>query len=306
MKWYHFGVIAMLCFALAFVSAQAATVNTNSQSMVIVNATTSEVVAGKNIDTVRPIASITKLMTAIVVIETKLPMDEKITITKDDVQTASLRRQTFGASLPIGTVITRENLLLLTLMNSHNRAAAALGRNYPGGLPMFVQLMNMTADRIGMKSSHFAEPTGLSANNTSTAHDLALLVQYASQYEEIQRLSTSSKAITSYEYRDKIRDVQFGTTNRLLVTPSWDIDLQKTGYTGAAGRCIVMLTNVKDSPFIVVLLNSSSTIDRAADAIRIRGWLETGSVPTARQVRALNPYKTKSRVKSKHKRHKRR
>lgn len=306
MKWYHFGLIAILCFTLACVSAHAETVSTNSQSMVVINAVTHEVVAGKNADIIRPIASITKLMTAVVIIETKLPMDEKITITKDDVQTASLRRQTFGASLPVGTVITRENLLLLTLMNSHNRAAAALGRNYPGGLPMFVQLMNITADRIGMKNSHFAEPTGLSADNTSTAHDLALLVQYASQYEEIQRLSTSSKAVTSYEYRDRVRDVQFGTTNRLLVTPSWDINLQKTGYTGAAGRCVVLLTNVKDNPFIVVLLNSSSTVHRAADAIRIREWLETGSVPSARQVRALNPYKAKARIKSKHKRYKRR
>jgi D-alanyl-D-alanine endopeptidase (penicillin-binding protein 7) len=310
MKWHELLYVGCwLVLGLVWGSHEAAAstpFSVSSKSAVVIDATTNEVVAGKDADTIRPIASITKLMTAIVVVESKLPMDEKITITYDDVQASSLRGHQSGGSLPVGTVITRENLLLLALMNSHNRAAAALGRSYPGGMVAFVQQMNTTARRLGMASTQFVEPTGLLAGNTSTAQDLALMVKHASQYAEIQRLSTSRKAVASYEYRDTSRDVQYGTTNRLLSTPNWDIDLQKTGYTGAAGRCVVMLTSIKENPFIVVLLNSASPAHRAADAIRIREWIETGSVPSARQVSALNPYKVNARHYKKHREHKRR
>jgi serine-type D-Ala-D-Ala endopeptidase (penicillin-binding protein 7) len=304
MKWYKsmcVGCWILLGVVMGTSSAWATTpFSVDAKSAVVVDATTNRIVADKGADTIRPIASITKLMTAMVVLDAQLPFEEKITITTEDVQTASLRKQTYSESLPVGTIITRENLLLLALMNSHNRAAAALGRTYPGGLATFVQQMNIKAAELGMRDTQFVEPTGLSAANISTARDLAVMVRAASQYPDIQRFSTHTHAVASYKYNDHVRDVSYSTTNRLLATPHWDINVQKTGYTNAAGRCVVMLTSIGDNPFIVVLLNASSSYNRAADAIRIKQWIETGIVPSSQRVRALNPY----RVSVKHTKHK--
>lgn len=298
MKFIYVALFSLMCS-----NAVADTPPISSASAVVMDATTNELVTHKNAFVVRPIASITKLMTAMVVLDAHLPMDEKITITEQDALTASLRGHMYSTSLAVGTVITRENLLLLALMNSHNRAAAALGNSYPGGLSAMVEHMNAKAAVLGMYDTHFVEPTGLSASNTSTARDLAVMVKQASIYPDIQRFSTSVRATASYEYNEIPREVSYGTTNRLLTLPQWDVDVQKTGYTGAAGRCVVMMTNINDTPFVVVLLNSTSSYQRSADAIRIKTWLETGSVPSSLQVKALNPYKL---VSIKYKRSKRR
>lgn len=276
----------------------------NARSAVVVDISSGEIVASKNEDDVRPIASITKLMTAMVTIDAGLPMDEQITITNDDVKHTMLRGRPYSTSLPVGTILTRKELLHLTLMNSQNRAAAALGRTYPGGMEAFVHSMNTKATAIGMLNTTFVEPTGLMSTNVSTARDLAVMVKHAASYGVIQELSTSTKLETHVNNRV----ATFGTTNRLLKSPLWDIQLQKTGYISSAGKCLVMLTQVADSRFVVVLLNTQSAYNRASDAIKIKHWIETGDVISTKDVRSLNPYKVQASKrtikKKKHKKYK--
>lgn len=262
-----------------------------AQSAIVVDASTNEVVVDKNANDVRPIASITKVMTAMVTLDAALPMDEVITITSDDVKATVVRGQLSGGSLPVGTKLTREEVLHLALMNSHNRAAAALARTYPGGTQAFVAAMNDKAKEIGLARTTFVDPTGLYTANVSTAHELAVMVRHAAAYPDIQRLSTATKLDTTVQGKRSERPAHFGTTNRLLVTPNWNIDLQKTGYIRAAGRCLVMVTKIDSKPFIVVLLNAPSSYHRGADAVKIKNWLETGVVATRAQLAALNPYK---------------
>lgn len=308
MKWYNWLYVS--CWALTGLAwgAQDAKADNpfavNAQSALVINATTNEVVVNKNAESIRPIASITKLMTAIITLDAKLSPDELITISQEDIDATMLRGRPSGGSLPVGTTKTRSELLHLMLMNSQNRAAAALARTYPGGFDVFVASMNTKAQVIGMVDTHFVDPTGLFAQNVSTAQDLAVMVRYASAYDMIQQLSTDTQMTTTVHYGTKDKIAQFGTTNRLLKTSGWDIGLQKTGYISAAGRCLVMLTTVADNPFIVVLLNTSSPYNRAADAIKIKSWIETGSVATKTQVASLNPYKTISKRHKKKRHHK--
>ncbi|WP_295976947.1 serine hydrolase, partial [uncultured Variovorax sp.] len=202
-----------------------------SSVALVLDQDTREVLLSKNDHAVLPIASITKLMTGLLISEAKLPMDEPITITQDDVDTEKFSR----SRLAVGTTLPRGELLHLALMSSENRAAHALGRTYPGGLATFVSVMNAKARMLGMRDTRYVEPTGLSSQNQSTAQDLAVLVAAASQDSLVRSLSTSPE----YQVEVGRRVLQFNTTNRLVRSPDWDIGLQKTGYISEAGQCLV-------------------------------------------------------------------
>ncbi len=237
-----------------------------SSVALVLDQETNEVLLSKNSEAVLPIASLTKLMTALVVVEARQPMDDTITITSEDVDT-----EKFSSSrLAVGTTLSRGDALHLALMSSENRAAHALGRHYPGGLPAFVQAMNAKARLLGMHDTHYVEPTGLSSQNQSSAKDLASLVKSAYQQPTIRELSTS----TDYAVQVGARHLQFRTTNSLVRNPSWDIGLQKTGYIVEAGRCLVMQARMAGRKLIMVFLDSTGKYSRQGDAERVRKWLE--------------------------------
>jgi serine-type D-Ala-D-Ala endopeptidase (penicillin-binding protein 7) len=219
-----------------------------------------------NASVASPIASITKLMTALVVADAQLPLDEMLQVTADD------RAVGKGASsrLAIGTKLTRGDLLHLALMSSENRAAHALGRNYPGGIPAFVRAMNAKAQTLGMSASHFVEPTGLSSDNVASPEDLSRLVMAAAQNPTIRDFSTD----TEHSVRIGRRMVAFRTTDALVRNPAWNIIVQKTGYITEAGRCLVMQAVIGGRNVVIVLLNSFGKYTRVADAVRMRKWIE--------------------------------
>jgi len=230
---------------------------------------TQEVLLSKNEQAVLPIASLTKLMTGLLISESKLPLDDMLTITQDDVDT----EKGSSSRLKVGTSLSRGELMHLSLMSSENRAASALGRTYPGGMPMFVQLMNAKARQLGMSDTVFVEPTGLSSKNQSSAKDLAMLVNVASQDPMLRDLSTSH----GHQVAVGRQVLQYNNTNRLVKNPSWDIGLQKTGYISEAGQCLVMQAQVAGRKLIMVFLDSAGKLSRVADAERVRRWLETTS-----------------------------
>jgi D-alanyl-D-alanine endopeptidase (penicillin-binding protein 7) len=236
-----------------------------SSVALVVDEDTDQVLLSKNPDAVLPIASITKLMTALVVVESGLSLDEPLRINEDDADLRSGAR----SRLAVGTVLSRHELLHLALMSSENRAAHALGRQYPGGLPAFVAAMNRKAAELGMHDTRFVEPTGLSSDNRSSAVDLSVLVKAASAHEVIRELSTAPEA----QMAVGARQVQFHNTNGLVRNPTWDITLQKTGYISAAGRCLVMQAELAGRRLIMVLLDSAGKYSRIGDAERIRAWL---------------------------------
>ncbi len=219
-----------------------------------------------NASVASPIASITKLMTALVVADAHQPLDEQLQVTSDD------RALGKGAAsrLAIGTKLTRGELLHLALMSSENRAAHALGRNYPGGVPAFVQAMNEKAQSLGMTASHFVEPTGLSSDNVASPQDLSRLVMAAAQDPTIRDFSTD----TEHSVRIGRHMVEFHNTDALVRNPAWDIIVQKTGYITAAGRCLVMQAVIGGRDVVIVLLNSFGKYTRVADAVRVRRWVE--------------------------------
>jgi len=233
----------------------------------VLDQNTNEVLFSKNPQAVLPIASITKLMTALVVVEAGLPLDEKISVTDDDIDTEKFTH----SRLSVGTTLTRGEMLHLALMSSENRAAHALGRNYPGGLDAFVAAMNAKALSLGMADTHYVEPTGLSSRNQSSAADLAKLVNVTSQVPLLRDLSTSREARVALGKRM----VQFRSTNGLLSSPLWDIGLQKTGFINEAGKCLVMQARMAGRQLIMVFLDSSGKASRIADAERMRKWLAT-------------------------------
>ena len=237
-----------------------------SSVALVIDQDTQEVLFSKNEQAVLPIASLTKLMTGLIISEAKLPMDESIVITQDDVDTEKGSR----SRLRVGAELTRGELMHLALMSSENRAAHALGRSYPGGLQRFVGLMNARALMLGMKDTRYVEPTGLSSGNRSTAHDLATLVAAAAREPLLRQLSTS----TGYEVAVGSRLVQYNNTNRLVHDPEWQIGLQKTGYISEAGQCLVMQARVAGRKLIMVFLDSSGKHSRLADAERVRRWVE--------------------------------
>lgn len=244
-----------------------------SSVALVMDQDTNEVVLAKNSEAVLPIASLTKLMTAAVIVEAHLPMDEAITITNDDVDT----EKNSSSRLTVGTTLTRGELLHLALMSSENRAAHALGRTYPGGLQAFVSLMNAKAKALGMQDTRYVDPTGLNSNNQSSARDLAVLVKAAYQQPIIRELSVSPE----HAVRLGNRQVQFRNTNSLVRSPSWDIGLQKTGYIVEAGRCLVMQASMVGRKYIMIFLDSAGKYSRQADAERVRRWLERAPQKTS-------------------------
>lgn len=242
-----------------------------SSSALVQDAETGEVVYGKNAEVVVPIASITKLMTAMVVLDGGLDLDEKITLSRED----AVQMKGSRSRLRTGLSLTRGELLLLALMSSENRAAAALGQSYPGGLEAFVDAMNAKAALLDMTESRFVEPTGLSPANVSTASDLAKMVRAAHDYPLIREYSTKSRATV----KASGRPLQYGNTNGLVRSSYWEIGLSKTGYISEAGRCLVMQVRLADKDLIVVLLDSWGKQSRIGDANRLRKWLESGQAP---------------------------
>jgi serine-type D-Ala-D-Ala endopeptidase (penicillin-binding protein 7) len=257
-----------------------------SSVALVIDQETSEILLRKNDSAVLPIASITKLMTGLVISEAKLPMDEMLTISQDDVDT----EKGSSSRLRVGTSLSRGELMHLALMASENRAAHALGRTYPGGLSAFVEAMNQRAQLLGMADTKYVEPTGLSSRNQSSAQDLARLVATASQDKMLSELSTSP----GHQVEVGRRTLQFNNTNRLVKNPAWDIGLQKTGYISEAGQCLVMQAKVAGRKLIMVFLDSAGKLSRIGDAERVRKWLETHSpagVPlptTSSSVRQVN------------------
>lgn len=225
----------------------------------------------KNTDAVMPIASITKLMTAMVVLDSGLPLDEPITIQAADVDTLKGTR----SRLKVGMTLSRQELLKLALMSSENRAAAALARNYPGGIQAFIPAMNQKAQALGMPDTRFLDATGLNPGNVSTAHDLAMMVNAGYQYSLIREFTTSNShriALTDRRYH---RVVAFHNSNGLVRSGHWDIGLSKTGYISEAGRCLVMQATIAARPVIIVLLDSWGKLSRIGDANRIKHWVES-------------------------------
>jgi D-alanyl-D-alanine endopeptidase (penicillin-binding protein 7) len=226
---------------------------------------------GKDVNTVRPIASITKLMTAMVILDANLDLDEQITVTKED---RDLIRLT-GSRLQYGATLSRREMILLALMSSENRAATALGRTYPGGMTNFVAHMNRKAKGLGMSNSHFADPAGLKAENVSTASDLAIMVAAADSYPLITQSTTTTRMdVRPYSGRGPLT---YGNTNRLLKNKSWDIELSKTGYINEAGRCLVMQANIEGEDVSIVLLNSFGKLTPFGDSNRLRNWMLASS-----------------------------
>jgi D-alanyl-D-alanine endopeptidase (penicillin-binding protein 7) len=239
-----------------------------SSSVLVLDATDSSVLYAKQSNVVMPVASITKLMTALVVLEAGQSMDELIEITRQDRDTV----YGSGSRLTIGSKLSRADLMHLALMSSENRAAHALGRTYPGGLAACVKAMNAKARALGMKNARFADPTGLSERNVSSAADLAKLVLAASSSAEVRKYSTNDR----YTVQVGRQLLEFRNTNNLVSKADWHISLQKTGYTSHAGQCLVMQAVIQDRPVVMVLLNSFGKYTRVADARRIRRWMEAG------------------------------
>ncbi len=278
------GITKAISFALALLACASATVSSapskftglqgnpglKSASALVVDAQ-GNIIYGKDVDTVRPIASITKLMTAMVVLDADLSLDEKITITKADRDLIQLT----GSRLEYGATLTRREMILLALMSSENRAATSLGRNYPGGMESFVADMNRKAGELGMSNSNFADPAGLHVENVSTASDLTRMVSAAEGYPLItQATTTTRKEVRPYSRRGPLT---YGNTNRLLKNSSWHIELSKTGYINEAGRCLVMNANIEGEEVSIVLLNSFGKLTPFGDSNRLRKWMLASS-----------------------------
>lgn len=256
-----------------------------SSMALVVNERTGEIVYAKNAETRTSIASITKLMMAMVTLDAHLPQNEKITITTDDID----RVKHTHSRLAIGTTLTRRELLRLALMSSENRAASALARNYPGGTPAFVAAMNAKAVRLGMMSTHFVDSNGLHSENQSTAEDLARMVRAAHTYPLITEFTTTYAYDLHMPYYKRVRhahvarkklvlrNVAFHNTNKLVNNEDWQIGLSKTGYISEAGHCLVMQTTIANQAFIIVLLDSDGKYTRIDDAVRVKRWLENNS-----------------------------
>ena len=271
-------LILVLFVSVGFAQAQdVRKIALRSSSALVQDASSGEIVFGKNADAVVPIASITKLMTAMVILDRGLDLEEKITLSREDAVAMKGSR----SRLRTGLSLSRGDLLLLALMSSENRAAAALGVSYPGGLESFIDAMNAKAAVLDLNDSRFVEPTGLSPANVSTAADLAKLVRAAHEYPLIREYSTKDRATVqvSTAAGRRIRPLNYGNTNGLVRSSYWEIGLSKTGYISEAGRCLVMHVRLASKDLIVVLLDSWGKHSRIGDANRIRKWLENGAAP---------------------------
>jgi D-alanyl-D-alanine endopeptidase (penicillin-binding protein 7) len=265
-----------------------------SANALVIDANAGEPLYAKAADEVTPIASVTKLMTAMVVLDANQPMDELLTVELADFDflKGSSSRLRLGATLP------RSEMLRLALMSSENRAASALSRHYPGGKEAFIAAMNAKAAMLGMERTHYEDPTGLTPRNVSTANDLARLVRAAAEYPMIREYSTTPSAMVELE--GSSRALGFNNSNGLVKSGTWDIQLQKTGYIREAGRCLVMLVTIASKPMVIVLLDSVGKYTRMADAERVRYWLETGEAmpaPVAARSAKQKPVKAKAGVR---------
>ncbi|QNA90156.1 peptidase S11 [Massilia sp. Dwa41.01b] len=255
----------------------------------VLDQNSSQVLFEKNANVPLPIASITKLMTGLVVVEAGQNLNETLTITNDDVD----RHKYSSSRLPVGARMTRNNLLHIALMSSENRAAAALGRNYPGGINAFVAAMNAKAKELGMNDTRYVDSSGLSSQNVSSARDLAKLVAYAHQKPLLRQYSTDPNWVVEASGRP----MRYNNTNYLVALPDWNIGLQKTGFINEAGRCLVMQAMIQGRNVIMVFLDSKGKMSRTADAGRMRRWLEaltpdSITVPTASPASAASPTPT--------------
>jgi serine-type D-Ala-D-Ala endopeptidase (penicillin-binding protein 7) len=245
-----------------------------SSVALVQDASSGETLIAKNQGAILPIASITKLMTAIVILDARLNLEQRVAISDEDYDFV---KGTHSRLRP-GTVLTRDELLLIALMSSENRAAASLARTYPGGTEVFVAAMNAKAAALGMSDTHFIDPTGLSSSNVSSARDLARLVAAAHEYPLIRQYSTRESATV----QSLGRPLAYRNTNGLVRNAQWDIDLQKTGYISEAGRCLVMRVRMASREVIVVLLDSWGKFSRVGDANRIKKWLESNAAARPR------------------------
>jgi D-alanyl-D-alanine endopeptidase (penicillin-binding protein 7) len=269
-----------------------------SSSVIVVDQQEGTALFAKNTDTVTPIASITKLMTAMVVLDARLPLEEPLFVDHEDMDFVKGTR----SRLQVGTTLTRGEMLKLALMASENRAASALGRNYPGGIGAFVEAMNRKARDLGMRDTRFVDSTGLNPGNVSTAQDLVRLVEAGMRYPLIRSFSTSTSHVVEVDSGDsRSRLVAFNNSNGLVRRGDWDIGLSKTGYIAEAGRCLVMQARIAARPVIIVLLDSWGKLSRVADANRIKQWIEleiTGASSTrvadARPARVQRTVKTRA------------
>ncbi len=264
-------VAAVSCALLAFSTVAAAKPTLfpklKSSSVLIVDQSDSTVLYSRRSDVAAPIASITKLMTALVVLDARQPLDEPLAITQDE----SALPKSRGSRLSVGTVLTRGDFMHLALMSSENRAAHALGANYPGGVPAIVTAMNAKAAALGMTTAHFVDPTGLSSDNVASPEDLSKLVLAAAQNPHIREYSTDP----SYAVRVRKHLVEFHNTDNLVKNPTWNIIVQKTGYIAEAGKCLVMEAVIEGRDVIIVLLDSAGRLTRVADAKRVKTWMES-------------------------------
>ena len=250
-----------------------------SANVLVLDTAANRPIYAKAAEEVTPIASLTKLMTAIVTLDSGLSLDDPIAIDSDDIDylKGSHSRLRPGAQLP------RSEMLRLALMASENRAASSLARHYPGGMPAFVAAMNAKARALGMNNTRFEDPTGLTAKNVSTARDLAILVEAASQYPLIREYSTQASHFVDIRSTGQV--LGFNNTNGLVRSRDWDIQVSKTGFISEAGKCLVMMATIASRPVVIVLLDSLGRYTRVADAIRVKHWMETGEgspVHTAR------------------------
>jgi D-alanyl-D-alanine endopeptidase (penicillin-binding protein 7) len=252
------------------VALDAAKLRLMSANVVVLDADDGRAVYAKAADEVTPIASLTKLMTAMVVLDARQPPDELLAIEMDDFDYLKGSR----SRLRLGSTLTRDEMLRLALMASENRAASALARHYPGGMLAFVAAMNDKARSLGMTSTHYEDATGLSPRNVSTANDLAKLVRAAAEYPRVREYSTTPAHFV--EVQPTGQTLGFNNSNALVKNNAWDIQLQKTGYIREAGRCVVMLATIASRPMVIVLLDSIGKLTRVADAQRVKHWLETG------------------------------
>ena len=289
--------IGMVLLAVSLIASPAlaapatnAALNLASSSALVLDNESGKVLYGKNAEAVVPIASITKLMTAMVVLDADLDPNEQLVVSNDDVDW--LRGS--HSRMQVGFALSRDEMLRIALMASENRAASALGRHYPGGRPAFVAAMNAKAHDLGLQGTRFSDSTGLSSTNVSTAEDLARMVRAAHEYPKIREYST----LSNFSVMAGGRPLAFRNTNGLVMSPDWEIGLSKTGFINEAGRCLVMQATLAGRAVVIVLLDSWGRYTRTADAARIRKWLEIAggyiAEPKARVAAARTAAKTKA------------
>jgi D-alanyl-D-alanine endopeptidase (penicillin-binding protein 7) len=286
---------ALTATAQGSVALDASKLKLASANVLVLDAVSHQPIYAKAADDVTPIASLTKLMTAIVTIDGAQSLDDPIAIDMDDFDFLKGSH----SRLRLGAELSRREMLRLALMASENRAASSLARHYPGGMPAFVEAMNAKAAALGMGRTRFSDPTGLSARNVSTASDLATLVAAAAQYPLIREFSTTPSHYV--EVQPSGQFLGFNNTNALVKSAEWDIQVSKTGFIREAGKCLVMMATISSRPVVIVLLDSLGRYTRIGDAMRVKYWLETGqSMPIRRApvVKAAKATSKKATAKS--------